>query len=209
MPDKNNRKRAASATIPEILPPNNDWIFKLLFGDKRNEHLLIGLLSSFIDLPEEEYELIFLDTHLKPETKEEKLGILDVKVKTTSGKILNIEIQVDPIKEIGKRISFYKSKLVVGQIKKSAKYPVIQDVICICITNHLLFPHAKEYLNKFLFMNPENNLLFDDIPEVIYTLEIPKLPVQDVGSAVWKWLQFLRSVTKEEFEMLAERSPAL
>ncbi|MDR0400860.1 MAG: Rpn family recombination-promoting nuclease/putative transposase, partial [Treponema sp.] len=62
----------------DILPPTDDWIFKLLFGDRRNASILISLLSSFIDLPREDYELSFLDTHLKPQAEDGKLGILDV-----------------------------------------------------------------------------------------------------------------------------------
>ncbi|MDR2490501.1 MAG: Rpn family recombination-promoting nuclease/putative transposase, partial [Spirochaetaceae bacterium] len=46
----------------EILPPTDDWIFKLLFGDERNKSILIDFLKSFIALPDEEYELTFLDT---------------------------------------------------------------------------------------------------------------------------------------------------
>jgi len=158
-------------TTPEILPPTNDWIFKLLFGDERHKDNLINLLKSFIALPEEEYELIFLDTHLKPECKHDKLGILDVKVKTKSGKVINIEIQVDPFKDIGKRISFYKSKLIVGQIAESQEYDAIQDVLCICIFKKAIFPKVKEYVNRFQFMNPANGLLFAGIPEIVYTAD--------------------------------------
>ena len=70
---------------PEILPPTDDWIFKLLFGDERNKSMLINFLSSFVELPQEEYELTFLDTSLKPEADDDKLGIVDVKVKTKNG----------------------------------------------------------------------------------------------------------------------------
>ena len=72
----------------DVLPPTDDWIFKLPFGD---------LLKSFVELPDEEYDLIYLDPHLKRERKEDKLGILDVKVRTKTGKIVHIEIQVEPI----------------------------------------------------------------------------------------------------------------
>ena len=66
----------------EILSPTDDWIFKLLFGDERNKSILIDLLGSFVELPQEEFELTYLDTYLKPESEDDKLGILDVKVKT-------------------------------------------------------------------------------------------------------------------------------
>jgi hypothetical protein len=38
-----------------------------------------------------------------------KPGSLDVKVRAKSGPVIDIEIQVSPQREIGKRLSFYKS----------------------------------------------------------------------------------------------------
>jgi predicted transposase/invertase (TIGR01784 family) len=190
----------------EILPPTDDWIFKLLFGDERRKANLINFLRSTVDLPEEEYELTFLDTHLKSETEDDKLGIVDVKVRTKSGKIFDIEIQVNPVKHIGKRLSFYKSKLIVEQIGRGEHYNVIQKVICICITDYVLFPGTAEYFNRFRFYNGENGLCFEDIPEEVYTLELPKVPVGDDGRGAGGWGQFFRAKRKEEFEMAAGKS---
>jgi predicted transposase/invertase (TIGR01784 family) len=190
----------------EILPPIDDWVFKLLFGDERNKSILIKLLSSFMELPDEEYELTFLNTHLKPETEDDKLGILDVKVQTKSGKIIDIEIQLNPVKNIGKRLSFYKSKMIVEQIGKTELYNVIEKVMCICILNYKLFPGVKEYVNDFKFCNSKNGLCFEEMPEELYTIELPKAPLMDDGSEVWDWVQFLRAKSKEEFEMLAVKN---
>jgi predicted transposase/invertase (TIGR01784 family) len=193
----------------KILPPTDDWIFKLLFGDERNKSMLIDLLKAFVELPQEEYELTFLDTSLKPEIEDDKLGILDVKVKTKTGKVIDIEIQVNPEKNIGQRLSFYKSKLIVEQIGKGELYSVIQKVICICITNYDLFEGINEYLNIFRFYNQKNGLCFEEIPEEIYTLELPKVPASSDGSAGWEWMQFLKAKRKEEFEMVAVKNPEI
>jgi predicted transposase/invertase (TIGR01784 family) len=193
----------------DILPPTDDWIFKLLFGDERNKSMLIDLLKSFVELPDEEYELTFMDTHLKPEAGDDKLGILDVKVRTKSGKVIDIEIQVNPVRSIGKRISFYKSKLIVEQIAKGDYYSVIEKVICVCITDYVLFQDKTDYLNSFRFFNPRNGLCFEEIPEEVYTLELPKVPALSDGSAVWQWTQFLRAKRKEEFEMVAVQNPEI
>ncbi|GBU26921.1 hypothetical protein R84B8_00437 [Treponema sp. R8-4-B8] len=193
----------------KILPPTDDWIFKLLFGDERNKSMLIDLLKAFVELPQEEYELSFLDTSLKPENEDDKLGILDVKVKTKTGKVIDIEIQVNPERNIGQRLSFYKSKLIVEQIGKGELYHVIQKVICICITNYELFPETNEYVNIFRFTNKNNGLVFEVIPEEIYTLELPKVPALSDGSAGWEWMQFLRAKRKEEFEMVAVKNPEI
>jgi predicted transposase/invertase (TIGR01784 family) len=195
--------------MDDILPPTDDWIFKLLFADERNKSMLIDLLRSFVVLPDEEFELVFMDTSLKPETEEDKLGILDVKVKTKTGKIIDIEIQVNPARSIGKRLSFYKSKLIVEQIAKGDHYSVIEKVICVCITDYGLFPASVDYLNRFRFYNPKTGLCFEEVPEEIYTLELPKLPARTDGTAVWEWMQFLRSKRREEFEMVAEKNPEI
>jgi predicted transposase/invertase (TIGR01784 family) len=192
-----------------ILPPIDDWIFKRLFGDERNKSILISFLGSLVDLPEEEYELTFLDTHLKSETENDKLGIVDVKVQTKTGKIIDIEIQVNPVKSIGKRLSFYKSKLIVEQIGKGELYNVIQKVICICITNYVLFSETPDYFNHFRFYNPENGLCFEDIPEEVYTLELAKVPGRDDGTPGWEWARFFLARGEEEFEMVAQRNPEI
>ena len=79
----------------DILRPTNDWIFKLLFGDERNKSALADLLKSFMELPDEEYDLIYLDPHLKRERKEDKLGILDVKVPGTEAKSTKVLAEPD------------------------------------------------------------------------------------------------------------------
>ena len=66
-----------------------------------------------------------------------------------------------------------------------------------------------DYLNRFRFYNPKNGLCFEEVPEEIYTLELPKLPVLDDGTAAWEWVRFLRSKRKEEFEMAAAKNPEI
>jgi len=64
-------------------------------------------------------------------------------------------------------------------------------------------------LKFFLFTNKKNGLIFEVIPEEIYTLELPKVPALSDGSAGWEWMQFLRAKRKEEFEMVAVKNPEI
>jgi len=73
----------------------------------------------------------------------------------------------------------------------------------------MLFPEIKDYLNCFRFYNPKNGFYFEDMPEEIFTLELPKVPSQSDGIIGWEWLQFLRSKRKEEFEMVAATNPEI
>jgi len=197
-------RRILCAMSINVLPPTSDFVFKLLFGDERNKSMLIGLLRALVDLPSEECELTFLDTHLKREFKGDKLGILDVRVRTTSGQIINIEIQVEPQDFIAKRISYYKSKMITGQLGKSDEYEKIQRVVCVCITSKPLFPEVPEYLNRFRFCNLTNGLCFEGIPEEIYTVELLKVPSENDGTGWWEWVRFLLARTEEDVEMVAQ-----
>ena len=54
-------------------------------------------LKAVLDLPAEDYErLTVVDPNLDREFIEDKLGVLDVKVNTSSGKVIDIEVQVKP-----------------------------------------------------------------------------------------------------------------
>ncbi|MDR1574799.1 MAG: Rpn family recombination-promoting nuclease/putative transposase, partial [Treponema sp.] len=78
-----------------ILSPLNDFVFKLIFADKRRSNILAAFLKAALDMPPEEFDrLSIVDPHLKRAYKDDKAGILDVKVHTTSGVIINVEVQV-------------------------------------------------------------------------------------------------------------------
>ena len=81
-----------------ILPVKSDIIFRIFFADERNIEFLTDFLKSALSIPAEEYEEVaIVDPHLIREHPTDKLGIIDVKVKTKSGKTIHIEIQVAPL----------------------------------------------------------------------------------------------------------------
>ena len=85
----------------DFLSPKSDIIFKLLFGDERSVEMLTDFLKSVLRLPAEDYdEVTIVDPHLLREYDRDKLGILDVKVKTKSKKTIDIEIQLLPTPEL-------------------------------------------------------------------------------------------------------------
>jgi predicted transposase/invertase (TIGR01784 family) len=68
---------------------------------------------------------------------------------------------------------------------------------------------VSDYFNRFRFYNRENGLCFEDIPEEVCSLELPKVPVQDDGTLAWGWAQFFRAKRREEFEMVAAKNPEI
>ena len=81
---------------------------------------------------------------------------------------------MNPVKHIGRRLSFYKSKMIVEQMGKHDPYEKIQRAICVCILSWALFPEVKEYLNRF--HNRENGLCFQEIPEEEFEMMAERNP---------------------------------
>ena len=192
----------------KFLSPKSDLIFKLLFGDERSIEILTGFLKAVIDIPESDYEAVtIVDPHLLRQHEGDKLGILDVKVKTKSGKVIDIEIQVEPKSDLEKRVVLYLSKMITEQIGSGRRYSKIQRAISIIITDYTLKPNKAKYHNRYSLAD-ETGEQFTDILE-INTLELSKLPDAEDGTSLWEWLKFLKSESKEEFDMIAEKNPVI
>jgi predicted transposase/invertase (TIGR01784 family) len=192
--------------VPEILSPTDDYIFKLLFGEESGVERLANLLQSVLRLSDDEYsEITIVDPHLLREYKGDKLGILDVKVKIKTGKLVNVEIQVEPSPVLRERVVFYAAKMITGQMKSGNNHSEIKRVISIIITAHNFINDSEKYHNRYTLYDLETGSEFSDILE-IHSIELPKIPSADDGTQLWWWTKFLSAKSREEFVMLAEQN---
>ena len=196
----------------KILSPMMDVIFKLLMGNENSKELLTDFLLAVLNLSPDEYDNItILNPFLPEEYKGDKLGILDVKLKLKSGKILNVEVQVQPMPSMESRILFYISKLITEQLGEGDEYTKIKPVISIIITGHPLVAQSEKYHHHFGLYDIESGVLLTDNLE-IHTLEVPKtrkLNECTEKSDLLNWMKFFDAKTEEELKMLAERSPTM
>jgi predicted transposase/invertase (TIGR01784 family) len=191
----------------DILSPKSDFIFKLIFGDERNIDILQSFLQAVLDLPASEYEEItIIDPHLKRENEDDKLGIIDIKLRTKSGKVIDVEIQVAGVANLRERLVFYNAKMIAEQIGKGDDYRTIKRVISIVIADFVLLPEEKAYHNVYRLLNTKTGSCFTDLVEYDI-LELPKLPAVDEQNDLWTWLKFLTCKKREEFEMVAAKNP--
>lgn len=190
-----------------ILLPKSDYIFKRIFADRNNTDILESFLKSVLNLPAEDYKkLEIADTHLQKNNADDKLGILDIKIYTATGKIVNIEIQVLNTKSMTDRVIFYASKMVTEQISAGQDHSTINTVIGIIITDYILMHDSHRYHNCYKLYDIETNSVFSNKLE-IHTLELPKLAKNTDNSKLFQWLSFLNAKRKEEFEMLSKNDP--
>ena len=192
-----------------ILSPRIDAVFKRLMGDAHHTSPLTGFLKAVLDLPQEEYAKIhLLDPHMPGEAPDDKLGILDVRLETATGKQIDIEIQLVSLPEMPERILFYLGRMITGQVSRGEGYDQIKRSVCILITDYVQIPDVADYHNRYRLYNPKNGSVFTDLLE-IDTLELPKLPQEADGSRLCWWGKFFRATQEEEFEMLAKKDEAI
>ena len=193
----------------EFLLPIYEVIFKLLFGDERNKDILTDFLKSVLKVPHEEYdEITISDPHLIREFPDDKLGILDVKLKLKSGRVVNIEIQLATMKAFKQRMMFYNARMITEQIGDSEQYEQINPVVNIVITNHTLIAESNSYHHHFRLADLEKQVIFSDLTE-IHTLELPKLSFSQDEKPLMAWMKFFNVKSKEELDMVVQEYPQM
>jgi predicted transposase/invertase (TIGR01784 family) len=190
--------------LPEILLPIVDAIFKKLFGDERNKDILADFLTAVLGFEVKPEDIILIDPHLKRETPDDKLGVLDVKLRLENGKIINIEMQVKNFKAMRHRSEYYISSMQSEQLGVNDDHQKLLPVVSIIIINDILLPETKKFHCKFSMLEEEEHFKLHDL-RTIHTLELPKLPADSSGR-LEDWLTFIKSKKREEFMLVAEKS---
>ena len=112
----------------------NDYAFKRFLGAEENKPILQDLLQCILEYSSEEIAgLELMDKELTKEEFSDKSGILDVKLKLTSGTVIDIEIQASWNASFVKRTLFYWAKMYTADFKAGASYDSLHKCITINI----------------------------------------------------------------------------
>ncbi|PRR81743.1 Rpn family recombination-promoting nuclease/putative transposase [Clostridium vincentii] len=192
-----------------IMSPKYDFVFKYIFGNEKHKDLLIALLSDILVISEEEFDGIeIINNELIKEFKEDRKGILDVRVRTKLGKQIDVEIQILPTEYMAERTMFYWSKMYTSQIKPGDTYDKLKKCVTINIEDFKCTPIKKLY-SSYHLTEDESGYRLTDILEVHF-LEIPKLFDKDIerdeNDPIVQWMEFLDAKSKGVIEMLAEKN---
>jgi predicted transposase/invertase (TIGR01784 family) len=183
-----------------FMAPRIDVVFKLLFGDIAHpEHVVAFLRTVVADLPDEEFaEVQVVDPHARAQHPGDKLAVLDVRLVTTSGQIVNIEIQLDVRRGFRDRVVYGLSKTIAAQLAAGEPYSRLRRTIEIAIAGDPVVD-GPGYHTEFRFRS-QQGIEFSHLAE-IHTLELGKLPDTDDGTDLLEWLRFLTIDSEEELDM--------
>jgi len=191
--------------LPEILSPTVDIIFKILFGDERNRDILADFLSAVLGFKVSQTSITLLDPHLQRDSPEDKLGVLDMKLKLRGGKYVNVEMQVGKLKNIRHRVEYYINNMLVRQLGKSNRYEKLRPVVAIVIVAEgNMLPETKRFHSEFGTLEKTELYELHGL-RTIHTLELPKLP-EGANGKLEDWLKFIKSEKKEEYMAVAQKS---
>ena len=100
----------------ELLDPRNDFLFKKIFAAEENRDLLIHLLNAvFVDAdqpPVAEVEL--LNPAIDPTSLTDKTTMLDLKARTETGVLIDVEMQLTNQRDMAARTLYYWAKLLTS-----------------------------------------------------------------------------------------------
>lgn len=185
-----------------IMKPKVDFCFKELMEEPEVRR---GFISAVLGIrPEEIIQTTLLPTHLRKESQEEKLGILDVQVLLNGDIQINMEMQVAPFELWAERSLFYLGKMYIDQIKEGEDYDVLKKCIHIGILDFVMFQEDEEFYSRFHIWEDQRHRKYTDKLEV-HILELPKLDrYRYPQTELLKWARFINAERKEDLEMIAK-----
>lgn len=191
-----------------LLSPQNDLIFKILFGSEKTVHLLSSLISA---LTGESYgNLLIQNPFLLRNYPLEKEAVLDINVKTEQGYQIFLEMQRTRLLSIPERMLFYWAKTHATQTIRGKDYFSLKKTIGICILGFPLYFHDEPVSCFQTLERREHERLCDTLDLYFFQLGNTKYPeTQNITNDVWAWRTFLGAKTEEEMIVAAQASEAV
>lgn len=196
------------------LPITNDYVFKRVFSYEGNESVLKDFLEAILDIKINKIEV--KNPELIKSTKEEKSGILDIKVEIDDNTIIDVEMQMENEYNMEERSTTYSGKLIAGQLQSGEQYSRLKKTVVICILNfnyfkrnsyHSIAKMKFEKSTKEAYVNmgyQKEDKIASKYMEMHF-IELPKFKKKnpDMKARISQWLWLLAG--EEEKVEMAEK----
>ncbi len=185
-----------------LLNVTNDYVFKRIFGQKKNSDILKDLLQAILTDIEITSVHVNQDVSLERQLMTDKLGILDIVATLNNGTRVNIEMQVKDYNNTVDRSVFYESGLLHESLNKNEDYLQIPKSIGIWILNYDIFNNGSFHEIARLRRDHENIVLTDKFE--IHYIQLPKFKqkCKRISNKLEEWLTFISCKNLEEISMI-------
>lgn len=215
MEDNKMQHTLTHKVVDKFISPQDDVLFKKIFGEKKNEHLLKDLLSGILKINKNIFnDIIFMNTEQNPDNKRNLKTICDVKLELASGEVILVEMQKANHTYLSERMMFYNSQAFVNAAKKKEKkdeksgkisiYSTLPKTITIVFIDEPFFKDKLNcYHDIFSMRSLKTGREFTGIQE-IHVIELSKIPF-----GIYPWYDFMKGNSMEELNMAAEQNPVI
>ena len=188
-----------------LLSPTNDYVFKRLFTE--HPRLLRHFLLCVRHWHEDDLRgLVITDPTFRAHKEHDKLPVLDIKMRTTSGISIDMEVQQAFHDFFEPRMAYYTARMYVDRLQSGDSYGKLKPAISIVVTQFSFIKNTACH-NCFHLYDEKTRTAYPLCLE-IHTLEIPKR-LQNFDDPLQLWLHFFAARTEEEFMSLAKIDPIM
>jgi predicted transposase/invertase (TIGR01784 family) len=192
-----------------LLDPKLDVVFKMLFAEPRNAHLLASLLTAVLRPPLPITRVTVLDPELPKDLTTDRGVRLDVLVELADRTVIDVEMECDPRRAIGARWLYHWARLFSARIRRGEDYDRLEPVVC------MVFLDARSPSGRFHSLyevrEVHTHAPLSDVLAV-HLIELPRLnQATPEGESVelQRWARFLRFENERALESLANEAPIM
>ncbi|MDO4273410.1 MAG: Rpn family recombination-promoting nuclease/putative transposase [Eubacteriales bacterium] len=199
--------KPATGPLPYRL--TNDYLFKALF--QKSPAALRGLICALLDLqPESIVSCEILNPIILGDQIDEKDCILDIRLVLNSNLKLNIELQIDNMKNWPQRSVYYTSRMYT-ELAPGQDYKEALPCIHIGILNESPFDDHSVFLSKYYLTDISSGHIYtSDFSIIMLNLsEIDHATEAQKQSDLYQWAKLFLATEYEEVKEMSKNSPVL
>jgi predicted transposase/invertase (TIGR01784 family) len=199
------------------LNPLADIFVRYLLGSEDHKTILISFLNAVFSNKGHDLvvEIEILNPFNLKTLQETKESILDVKAKDSTGRWINIEIQVDNDGSYANRSLYYWAKSYAGQLKTGDTYGELNPSVTINLLGFKLFPQLSGYHSCFHITEVDDPEYVLSQHLQIHFIELPKnqlANLEHIKTQLDAWCYYFEnegSIKEDEMTVLLKNTPAL
>ena len=213
MINTNEDKGSSGNQNEQIILMKVDYAFKYVM---RNEDVTRGFIAAVLGVDVKDILYIeYLDTNTEKDGEESKLGIMDLLISMNGNKRINIEIQLNYMKDWINRSLFYISEGYFSGCRSGRGYSddEVPALISINILDFIFLKNENRMYNEFRLMNRRSKKELTDKID-IHIIELKKLESLSEEEErecidIIRWARFISANTWEEYEKLGSEDDAM
>lgn len=196
-----------SQTEKSLLSLRLDAVLNLYFCKEENREQLRQFLKATTPLTDDDLATIEIkNPKLTKLHVQEKDFIVDIRLTSSTGKQINIEMQIQKHANFIDRMVAYNARQYASQLKKGDKYTRLKSSISLIIVDFPLFHDSTEF-SEHIFFRRENRKIFTTAQQFCI-IDLTKLP-GILKDDIHMWGALFKVQTEKELKKLMEQSETM